>query len=159
MKMLKLSFIQIISLFALSFVLCSVLPPRQTSHVQWTFTANKITNRIYDIHVTATIDKGWHIYSQSQPKDAIAVPMLIMVVQNKYVTHVGGFKEIGNKIHYHDPILDIYDYRYEDVVDFTKKVVLNADIKTELEGTVLYQVCNDEMCYNPIPIEFKIKLN
>ena len=29
---------------------------------------------MYEIHMTATIQSGWHLYSQTQPEDAIAKP-------------------------------------------------------------------------------------
>lgn len=148
-----------LALFLESYFLYTFFPIKETPPVQWTFTANKIVNRIYDIHVTAHIDNGWYINSQNQPKDAGCIPLLIIVVQNKYVTHVGGFKEIGTKITYTDSVLNTKSYIFKHEVNFTKKVVLNADVKTELEGIVLCQICNKEMCYNPTPIKFKIKLD
>ena len=40
--------------------------------VSWAFTSKKISDKVYEIHMIATIQPGWHLYSQNQPKDAIA---------------------------------------------------------------------------------------
>lgn len=42
--------------------------------VQWTYTAKKIADKTYEIHLTATIQNTWHLYSQTQPADAIIEP-------------------------------------------------------------------------------------
>ena len=35
--------------------------------VKWTHSAKKLSNGKYELHMTATVEKGWHIYSQNTP--------------------------------------------------------------------------------------------
>ena len=46
----------------------------QLNPVSWSFTSKKITDKTYEVHLTATMQSGWHLYSQVQPEDAIAIP-------------------------------------------------------------------------------------
>ena len=44
------------------------------SPVSWTFSSKKIADKTFELHLTADIQSGWHLYSQEQPEDAIAIP-------------------------------------------------------------------------------------
>ena len=70
--------------------------------VTWTFASKKLTNGTYEIRMTATIDKGWHLYSQKQPEDAIADPTMFTVTSNPLIEKVGQITEAGKleKFHY-----------------------------------------------------------
>jgi thiol:disulfide interchange protein DsbD len=46
----------------------------QLNPVSWSFSAKKIADKTYEVHLTATMQSGWHLYSQVQPEDAIAIP-------------------------------------------------------------------------------------
>ena len=35
--------------------------------VTWSFSVKKISDKIFEIHLTPTVQKLWHIYSQSTP--------------------------------------------------------------------------------------------
>ncbi|MDQ6608308.1 MAG: hypothetical protein M3Y85_00600, partial [Bacteroidota bacterium] len=38
--------------------------------VSWSFTSKKISDNVYEVQMAATLQSGWHLYSQTQPKDA-----------------------------------------------------------------------------------------
>ena len=44
------------------------------SPVSWLFSSKKISDKVYELQMVATIQPGWHLYAQAQPKDAIAQP-------------------------------------------------------------------------------------
>ncbi len=54
--------------------------------VQWTYTAKKIADKTYEVHLTASIQNNWHLYSQTQPEDAINQPTEILFNKNPLVT-------------------------------------------------------------------------
>ena len=33
--------------------------------VKWTYSAKKISDKKYEVHMTATINSGWHLYAQN----------------------------------------------------------------------------------------------
>src|SRR5438874_4849100 len=73
--------------------------------VSWTFTAKKTTDKTYEVHMTANIQSGWHIYSQNQPGDAIAVPTTVTINNNPLVKLDGKIKEVGKLEKYKDEIV------------------------------------------------------
>ena len=53
--------------------------------VSWTFSAKKIDDKTYEVHMTANIQSGWHLYSQNQPDDAIAIPTGFTINNNPLI--------------------------------------------------------------------------
>jgi hypothetical protein len=44
------------------------------SPVSWAFSSKKVGANLYEVRLTATMQPGWHLYSQNQPADAVAQP-------------------------------------------------------------------------------------
>src|SRR6185503_124298 len=91
----------------LSMFLFVVMGVSAQNPITWTFTPKKLTNGNYEIHMTATIEKGWHLYSQEQPDDAIAMPTTFSITSNPLLEVVGKIKEEGNMEKFHDKELDL----------------------------------------------------
>ena len=49
--------------------------------VSWNFTTKKVDSKTYELHLTAVLQSGWHLFSQTQPDDAIAVPTGIVTAE------------------------------------------------------------------------------
>jgi Disulphide bond corrector protein DsbC. len=128
------------------------------SPVKWSFTAKKVSNGVYDVHITASIQPGWHIYAQEQPSDAIALPTAIHFTQNPLIVKQGKIKELGHKEQFKDEELGISAFQYEEKVDFVQQVKLKAKGKTNLNGNVTYQACTNEKCLPPVTTNFSINL-
>ena len=126
--------------------------------VLWSFTSKKLANKTYEIHLTANIQSGWHLYSQSQPTDAINIPTEIVFNNNPLVSLDGKAKETGNMEVYKDKRLGISANQYKDKVDFVQKVKLKANAKTNISGTVEYQTCDDKKCLPPRKMTFNLAL-
>ena len=126
--------------------------------VNWKFSAKKIADKIYEIHMTASMDNGWHIYSQSQPADAIAIPTKIAFNNNPLVKIEGKVKEIGKVEKFHDASINVSANQYSKTVNFVQKVTLKAAAKTNISGIVTYQTCDDKQCLPPKKVPFKINL-
>ncbi len=62
--------------------------------VEWTATSKKISDKTYEVHITATIDHGWHIYSQTTP-DGGPIATSITFTKNPLVIVEGKAKEVG----------------------------------------------------------------
>lgn len=127
--------------------------------VKWTFTSKKTTNGSYEIHMTATIDKGWHLYSQIQPEDAIAIPTTFRITSNPLVEAVGKIREEGKMEKFHDKELDLSANQYSKSVNFVQTVKLRGKAKTSFAGSVEYQTCDDKKCLPPKTVNFKVALN
>ena len=127
--------------------------------VTWTFTSKKLPNGNFEIHMTATMEKGWHLYSQTQPDDAIAMPTTFTITNNPLIEVVGKIREDGKMEKFHDKELDLSANQYSKTVNFVQTVKLKAKAKTNFTGSVEYQTCDDKKCLPPKTVNFKIALN
>lgn len=127
--------------------------------VKWEFSYKKLTDQTGEIHMVATIEHPWHIYAQVQPKEAVASPTKFVFSKNPLITYVGKPSEIGKKEIYENKEVDIKQYQYGDKVEFVQKVQLKAAVKTNISGSVSYQVCDEERCLPVKTISFSIKLD
>jgi len=127
--------------------------------IQWTYTAKKVADKTYEVHLTANIQTTWHLYSQTQPADAINQPTEIIFKKNPLVVIDGNIKEVGKMQLFKDEKLKISANQYADKVDFVQKVKLKSNTKTNLVGSVEYQTCDDKKCLPPKKIDFTVALN
>lgn len=131
----------------------------QQNPISWAFTSKKLANGNYEIHMTATIEKGWHLYSQNQPDDAIAMPTTFSITNNPLIEAVGKIKEVGDLEKFHDKQLDLSAHQYSKTVNFVQTVKLKGNVKTNFSGSVEYQTCDDKKCLPPKTVNFKVALN
>ena len=125
--------------------------------VSWSFTAKKTADLTYEIHLTATIAKGWHIYSQSTP-DGGPAPTAIAFSKNPLLTIPGDVKEIGKLEQHNEPMFGVDVKQYSDNVDFLQAVKVKGNAKTVIKGSVEFMVCNDKQCLPPKTVEFSVSL-
>jgi thiol:disulfide interchange protein DsbD len=128
------------------------------SPVTWAFTSKKINENVYEVIMTATILKGWHLYAQDQPKDAIAQPTSFQFNSNPFLKFDGKVKEVGKLEKYKDKVLDVSAYQYSNKVNFIQLVKLKGKAKTTVNGKLEYQTCDDKKCLPPKTIPFTIAL-
>ena len=143
-------------IFLLVVVLGSNLLNAQLNPVSWTFTSKKISEKTYELHLTAMMQSGWHLYSQVQPEDAVAIPTGFKLNNNPLITLDGKIKEIGKMEKFHDAKLDISANQYAEKVDFVQVVKLKSNVKTNVTGSVEYQTCDDKKCLPPKTVTFSI---
>ena len=129
------------------------------SPVLWSFSSKKIDARTYEIHLVANIQPGWHLFSQKQPADAINNPTEISFNKNPLVKLDGKAKEIGKMELVKDKKLGISANQYKDKVEFVQTVKLKAGVKTNINGSLVYQTCDEKKCLPPKKENFKVTLN
>ena len=125
--------------------------------VKWDYTAVKKSDNVYELKITATVAKPWHIYSQSTDKGG-PVPTSFVFKKNPLVTVDGKLKENGKLETVHDKNFGVDVKYYSDKVAFVQTVKLKGKAKTSIAGTVEYMVCNDEKCLPPTKKSFDVKL-
>lgn len=140
----------------LAVIILAVTAVKAQNPVTWTFSAKKVSDKTYEVHMTATIQSGWHLYSQNQPEDAIAIPTGFTINNNPLLKLDGRIKEIGKLEKFRDEKLDISANQYSAKVDFVQLVKLKSNVKTNVSGSVEFQTCNDEKCLPPRTVNFNI---
>lgn len=125
--------------------------------VKWNYTAKKISADTYELHMTATLDGKWHIYSQQAGEGPI--PTSFSFDKNPLVKASGAVAEVGKMEKQFDPNFNSTLKFYSGKVDFVQKVKVKAAIATVAKGKVTYMVCNDQKCLPPRDIAFSIKID
>jgi len=130
----------------------------QEGPVHWNYTLKKVADKTYELYMTGTVDKGWHIYAQVQPEDALSFPTTIRFTKNPMLEMTGKPIEIGKKEKQHVEVLDVMQYYYSDKVDFVQKLKLKGNIKTNISGSIEYMACTDERCLPAKTVNFNLAL-
>lgn len=126
-------------------------------YVKWSFTAEKKSDKEYVLTITATIDKPWHLYSQTTPDNG-AQPTIFTFKTNPLLIMTGIPKENGKLVQKHEEVFNADVKYYEGTVQFVQTVKLKSAVKTNISGTVKYMICNDNLCLPPKSISFDLKL-
>ena len=142
---------------ACSFCLFSFVKAQPKDPVCWTYEAKKKDDKTYDLVITATLPKPWHIYSQNT-SDGGPIPTKITFNANPLVKKSGKVVETGKLIKSFDENFKVNVLSYADKVVFTQTIKLKTKAKTAVTGKVEYMVCDDEMCLPPTKKSFTIKL-
>jgi len=143
----------------LSMFLFATMAVSAQNPITWSFTSKKLADNSYEIHMTATIEKGWHLYSQVQPDDAVAGPTTFTITNNPLIELVGKIKEDGKLEKFHDKELEISANQYSKTVNFVQTIKLKGKVKTSFSGSVEYQTCDDKKCLPPKTVNFKVALD
>lgn len=121
--------------------------------VTWSFGVKKINATEAVIMLKATIDKGWHIYSQNV-KDGGPVKTSFTFNSSADYALVGSTKE-PKPITRQEEVFHMAVNFFENNVVFQQKVRLKKGQVT-VNGTLEYMTCNDHQCLPPEDINFSV---
>ena len=125
--------------------------------VEWNTSVEKVSDTEYKLVSTATIDKGWHLYSQSVPEDG-PIPTTFTY------DHTGGkIKLLGSTteeegLTIDDAVFNMKIKYFENNAIFEQKVSLSEGINT-VNGIVEFMVCDDERCLPPTEVDLIFKIS
>lgn len=143
--------------FTFTLLFCLALTAKaQLNPITWSFSSRKLGDKMYEIEMKATIQNKWHLYSQVQPDDAIAIPTNFKFNPNPLYKLEGKVHESGKLEKYTDKTLGVSANQYSNTVVFTQKIKLKANVKTNVTGSVEYQTCDDEKCLPPKTVNYSI---
>lgn len=125
--------------------------------VHWTYTAKKVADKVYEVHMTAEIEGDYHLYAQNAGVEG-PLPTTFKFTGNPLAVTDGKIKEVGKLIKKNEEVWGGVVNYYEKTVDFVQVVKLKANVKTNLSGTVEYNVCNASRCLPPSTTEFKVNI-
>lgn len=143
--------------FFVSFLSVSALAQSDTK-VKWEFTSKKVGDKKYEIKMVANIQPGWHLYSQNQSEDAIALPTTIKFTNNPLIVLNGKPKEIGRLYDQYEKATRSRSRFYSNKVEFIQTITLKNNVKTAVAGEIDFMVCDDRQCLPPGLTKFSIKL-
>lgn len=122
------------------------------SVVEWEFSYDPTENVVVG---HATIDEGWHLYSQFVDEFAGPVPTSFDFEENGDLLLIGTPQE-PKAIAEYDENFESEVLYFKDEVNFKQQLEAKSD--TELSGTVTFMVCNATMCLPPEDESFVISI-
>jgi thiol:disulfide interchange protein DsbD len=124
--------------------------------VKWAFTFNDLPANEKEIHLTATIENGWHLYDMNLPSGGpISTSITFETVKGAEL--VGKPTASVKPTVVREPMFDNMELRwYAGRVTFVQKLKVTDYKKFKIAGEVEFMACNDETCSPPdrIPFEF-----
>lgn len=124
--------------------------------VKWSYSAKKISDKTYELHLTAIIDGNWHLYAQDAGEGP--EPTTISFSANPLVTFDGKVKEVGKLEKSYDKNFNSVLKYYAKKVDFVQRIKVRSSVATVVKGTVTFMVCNDRQCLPPRDVPFTINV-
>ncbi|WP_158796364.1 protein-disulfide reductase DsbD domain-containing protein [Pedobacter sp. L105] len=121
--------------------------------VTWSYAQKKISNTEAIVYVKATIQDGWHIYSQNV-KPGGPVKTTIKFNPSKDYTKVGITAE-PKPLSKFEKVFDMNVGYFEKQVVFQQKIKLNKP-ETTVSGTIEFMVCDESRCLPPDEIKFTL---
>lgn len=128
--------------------------------VKWTFAATPVKAKtgMYEVRMTAVIEKGWHIYSQHTP-DGGPMATKVTFAKNPMVLLGGKVTEDGKLHKERSEVFGVDVWSYDGKVSFVQIVKLKKPgVKTSLSGAVEFMACDESQCLPPEEVGFKVEL-
>ena len=124
--------------------------------VKWDFTVKKISKTESELVFTATMEAGWHVYSQHVPEGG-PIPTSFKLDKGMGFFTVGEVTE-PKPVEVMDKNFNMVVKYFSERVEFKQKVRVASDKPVEVKGTLEFMCCNDESCLPPAEVPFSFKL-
>ncbi len=137
---------------SLFFVFTTTINAQIFEPVKWQTSVEKVSESEFDLVVIATIDEGWHLYSQSIPEDGpIPTTFSFKDIEGKYQL-VGKTTE-GKGHEEFDKVFEMKIKYFENKATFKQRIRLLTDKKITIAETVEFMVCDDTSCLPPTEVD------
>lgn len=147
MKKLVLASLMLLAVCA---VQAQVLKP-----VKWSYAARKTSATEAVIFLKATIDPGWHVYSQHVSEGG---PVKTTISFDPGTYTLQGTAQEPKPITRMEKVFNMEVSYFEKEVIFQQKVKLTGKSPQVVKGTIEYMVCNDKQCLPPDEIPFSVSI-
>jgi len=150
-------FFKKLTILGLALLTGTLVMAQSSKQVNWTYSAKKIADKTYEVHMTATVGGDYHIYSQNPGGDG-PIPTTFKFTKNPLLVPNGKVKEVGKVVKKFESAWGHDVLYYEKTVDFVMTVKTKGNAKTSLAGTVEFMVCNDHECLPPADVDIKVNI-
>ncbi|KJD34494.1 cytochrome C biogenesis protein [Tamlana nanhaiensis] len=125
--------------------------------VKWSTSVKKISDSEYELTATATIETGWHLYSQQVPEGGPIATTFTYASTKDYLKKGNTSEEKGHTVN--DPIFEMEIKYFENKANFKQRIKLKSKAPFTVNGTVEFMVCDDSRCLPPTEADlvFNIK--
>lgn len=141
-------------IFSLLILVSTSLSAQILQPVKWSYRSEQTAPGEATLIITATIEKGWHLYSQFIG-DGGPIKTTFTYTSSGDYGLIGKTTE-GTAIEFFDKNFDMQLAYFANEAIFKQKIKLLNSSSFNLSGTVEFMVCDDEKCLPPELVEFTI---
>lgn len=121
--------------------------------VTWRYGAKKTGPNEATLFFKATIDNGWHVYSQHVKQGGPIPTKITFTASNDYI--LDGLTTEPQPIKRMEKVFNMEVGFFVNSVIFQQKIKLKAG-QTTVSGQLEFMTCNDMQCLPPTDIDFSI---
>ncbi len=121
--------------------------------VKWTYSVENNGKEEATLVIKASIDKGWHLYSQFIGEGG-PVPTSFRFDKSNNYSLVGKVNEIPKAKPIFDEIFGMQVAWFEKTATFKQKIKVTSNKDFKLNGALEFMVCDDKQCLPPEEVEF-----
>jgi thiol:disulfide interchange protein DsbD len=140
----------------LSFISLTIFAQIQNP-VKWTYSVENNGKEEATLVIKASIDKGWHLYSQFIGEGG-PVPTSFRFDKSSYYTLVGKVNEIPKAKPIFDEIFGMQVAWFESSATFKQKIKVSSGKDFKVNGALEFMVCDDKQCLPPDEVEFSFDI-
>jgi len=138
------------------FLIGSVANAQIHKPVVWETSVEKINDADFNLIISATIEDGWHLYSQHVPEGGPIATSISINADDEKFQLIGETNEDEGHEEY-DNVFRMNIKFFENKASFKQKIRLLTDDKIKIEGTLEFMVCDDTFCLPPTEVDFSFE--
>ena len=145
-------------LISLFLVLTTSINAQIHEPVKWKTSVEQVSDSIFDLVIKASIEKGWHLYSQNVPEGGpIPTSFSFKNVEDKFEL-IGETTE-GEGHDVYDNVFNMKIKYFENEAIFKQRIKVLTNNKIAIEETLEFMVCDDTNCLPPTEVDINFEVS
>ena len=133
---------KLVFIFLLTF--STVVIAQIQNPIKWSTSVEKISDKEYDLIITADIEQDWHLYSQ-YTADGGSLPIFISKKEDEKNFELLGKAKESDTVKKYNDIFEVYETFFEHKAVLKQRILLQNDNVTHANINLTGQVCK-EVC-------------
>jgi len=125
--------------------------------VKWSTSVEKISDSEYDLIITATIEDGWHVYSQNVPENGPIATSFTFEKNDNFELVGSTVEEEGHTVF--DAVFQMEIKYFEEKATFQQRVKILSEKASTIVGELEFMVCDDESCLPPTFVDLNFQIS
>ncbi len=125
--------------------------------VSWETSVEKISDSDFQLVISASIEEGWHLYSQNVPEGG-PIPTSIKINEDPNSFQLIGLPSEGKGHEEFDKVFGMTIKYFDTRAVFKQKIRLLSTDEINITGTLEFMVCDDTNCLPPTEVDLSFNL-
>ena len=153
-----MSFIKKLMLTIVAFLVCAMSFSQIAEPVKWKFSTEKISEKEFNLVMTATIEDKWHLYSQHFDAGG-PMPLEIKFTKSDKYKKVGATTESPAPTAEYDDVFMVNVKYFTKKATFKQKIEVLADAPFAVTGELAGQACFEDGACLPVNADLKFNID